>query len=181
MIQRAMLCGHEFDTDSFPGYPDDYAGYCPECIKALEESDDNFTDVDTEPDGNGIPQFDGDSFSEDDDEDYDNDVALDDYEEEENIEDDDIDPMAEETEEDHDRELQRMAQEVVDSVDSVYSSAEVNPLGNDPSVRRVIGLPDVVGMGIYAQHDKLRSTIVLRKGNHTDPALTVGNEFIPEF
>lgn len=181
MIQRAMLCGHEFDTDSFPGYPDDYAGYCPECIKALEESDDNFTDVDTEPDGNGIPQFDGDSFSEDDDEDYDNDVALDDYEEEENIEDDDIDPMAEETEEDHDRELQRAAQEIVDSVDSVYSPAEVNPLGNDPSVRGVIGLPDDVGMGIYTQPDKPRSTIVLRKGNHTDPALTIGNEFIPEF
>ena len=181
MIQRAMLCGHEFDTDSFPGYPDDYAGYCPECIKALEESDDNYDDVDTEPDGNGIPQFDGDSFSEDDDEDYDTDVALDDYEEEENIEDDDIDPMAEETEEDHDRELQRAAQEIVDSVDSVYTSAEVNPVGNDPAVRRVVGLPDVVGMGIYAQHDKPKSTIVLRKGSHADPSLTIGNEFIPEF
>lgn len=179
MIQRAMLCGHEFDTDTFPNYPDDYAGYCPECIKALEESDDNFDDVDTEPDGNGIPQFDGDSFSEDDDEDYDTDVDLDAYEENENIEDDDIDPMAEETEEDHDRELQRAAQEIVESVDSVYTSN-----ANDSNVgvfqQQVIGLPDVVEIGsVYAQHDKPKSTVVLRKGAVKDPAL-VFNEFIPE-
>ena len=163
MIQTAMLCGHKFDTESFPNYPDDYAGYCPECIKALEESDDNFTDVDTEPDGNGIPMFDGDSFSEDDDEDYDNDVALDDYEELENIEDDDIDPMAEETEEDHERELQRAAQEVVDSIDSVYTASENTPIHE---VYRPTGLVTLEP----CMNQQPRTTLVLRKGRQVDPA-----------
>lgn len=176
MIQRAMLCGHEFDTDAFTNYPDDYAGYCPECIKELEESDDNFSDVDTEPDGNGIPQFDGDSFSEDDDEDYDNDVALDDYEEYENIEDDDIDPMAEETEEDHERELKQAAQEIVDSIDSIYS-----PRGNNDGI--VIGADSQSLVANSNLSDPMKHTVnmFLRNGRRVDPAKDVQTEFSEMF
>lgn len=157
MIQRAMLCGHEFDTESFTNYPDDYAGYCPECIKELEESDDNFSDVDTEPDGNGVPQFDGDSFSEDDDEDYDDDVALDDYAEDENIEDDNIDPMAEETEEDFDREEKQLAEEIANSLDSIYKPSMQNlGIGNS-----ALNIEIPFGMS---------SNMVLKRGLQTDPA-----------
>jgi hypothetical protein len=157
MITVAMLCGHEFDTDSFQNYPDDYAGYCPDCIKALEEADDNFSDVDLEPDGNGIPQFNGDSFSEDDDEDYDTDVALDDYAEEENIEDDDIDPMAEETQEDFDREEKQLAEEIANSLDSIYKPSMQNlGIGNS-----ALNIEIPFGMS---------SNMVFKRGLQTDPA-----------
>ena len=177
MIQIAMLCGHKFDTEQFQNYPDDYAGYCPDCIRALEESDDNFSDVDTEPDGNGIPMFDGDSFSEDDDEDYDEDVALDDYQEEENIEDDDIDPMAEETEEDHERDLQKAAMEIVDSLDSVYLDSQV--VTDVPhNVQIQLDTP-LSNSGISESMCKTM-TMVLRKGRQVDPARELSGEFTLE-
>lgn len=176
MIQTAMLCGHKFDTEQFQNYPDDYAGYCPDCIRALEESDDNFSDVDTEPDGNGIPMFDGDSFSEDDDEDYDEDVALDDYEEQENIEDDDIDPMAEETEEDHERDLQKAAMEIVDSLDSVYLGSQ------DTTVLPYNVQTQVETLPVSGVSEPMRKTItmVLRKGRQVDPAQEWPSEFTLE-
>lgn len=171
MIQTAMLCGHKFDTEQFQNYPDDYAGYCPECVKALEESDDNFVDVDTEPDGNGIPMFDGDSFSEDDDEDYDEDVALDDYEEQENIEDDDIDPMAEETEEDHERDLQKAAMEVVDSLDSIYIGDKTSENVPVDGIKLEFDPP----MSGISQPMQKTINMVLRKGRQVDPATDYSN------
>ena len=113
----AILCGHTFDPDDFENYPDDYAGYCPRCVKDMLDKEAENLDGDDEPDGVGLMEFDGESF--DDEEDRNNDdSALDDYEDGEET--DDTDPFADETEEDEDRLIDKTVEEAVSALDSIY-------------------------------------------------------------
>ena len=115
----AILCGHQFDPDDFENYPDDYSGYCPNCIKAMKDREAENVDGDEEPDGTGLMEYGGESF--DDDGDTNNDDSnLDDYEE--GDEESDVDIFAEETEEDDDRLQDKVVKESLEMIDSIYSS-----------------------------------------------------------
>lgn len=119
----AFLCGHDFNIDDFPNYPDDYAGYCPTCIAHMKDEADQ-VDTDDEPDGTGLMEYDGESFAEDDE--FGNDESdLDDYEDETEQSEIEEDPLADETEEDEDRDIRQRAEEIAESLDSVYSPKEL--------------------------------------------------------
>lgn len=113
----AILCGHMFDPNDFENYPDDYAGYCPKCVRDMKEKEAESVDGDDEPDGVGLMEFDGESF--DDEEDPNNDEsALDEYEDGDDT--DYTDPFADETEEDYDRLEDKVVKEAVEALDSIY-------------------------------------------------------------
>ena len=119
----AFLCGHNFNPDDFQNYPDDYAGYCPACIARMKDEADQ-VDTDDEPDGTGLMEYDGDSFAEDDDSGNDE-SDLDDYEDDTEDSEIDEDPLADETEEDDDRDIRQRAEEIAESLDSVYNPREL--------------------------------------------------------
>ena len=114
----AFLCGHMFDPNDFENYPDDYSGYCPNCIRMMKDNEAEKVDADEEPDGTGLMEYDGESF--DDDEDINNDDSiLDDYEED--VDEAEVDPFTDETEEDDDRLEEKVVREAVEALDSIYS------------------------------------------------------------
>lgn len=127
-IQRAILCGHDFDPDDFPNYPDDYAGYCPHCVSKMKDSEDEEIDGDDEPDGTGIMEFDGSSFAEDDEEGNDSEDIDAVAEDEDNI---DEDPLADETEEDEDRDIEKSVDTIEENL-NLYKERldQPTPLGS---------------------------------------------------
>ena len=111
-ILIAFLCGHSFIPSDFQNYPDDYAGYCPACVRAIMSQELNAADEDEEPDSTGVPEFNSDLPDDDDFEEAGNDADdLDAYEEEDQQVDEDV--FADETEEDEDRTVAKIVSDLI--------------------------------------------------------------------